>query len=272
MECKHLLVISLCLSSLMTTVSGSEKKIRSQKTSPQSESPQRIMGKDGAEMVLIPAGEFQMGSDEGKDHEKPVHTVYVDAFYIDVYEVTNAQFQKFVEATGHRKPLPFYDKPKYNQPNKPVIGISWESARDYSEWAGKRLPTEAEWEKAARGGLEGQRYPWGDSINPDQANYGHNVEQPTPVGSYPPENSYGLYDMMGNVGEWCADWYRPDYYQNSPKRNPTGASSGGPGELRVVRGGHYGLGAEWFSNASRRYSSDGRSYNHGFRCAKSVSP
>ncbi len=161
-------------------------------------------------MVLIPASEFQMGNrwedaDENPNREKgyfkdeqPVHTVYVDAFYMDVYEVTNAQYQKFVEASGHRKPAEFYDKPRFNHP---VVGISWKSARDYCEWAEKRLPTEAEWEKAVRGGLEGKRYPWGDSINPERANYGHNVRQATPVGSYPPENSYGLYDMMGNVGE-----------------------------------------------------------------------
>ena len=190
---------------------------------------------------------------------------------MDVYEVTNAQYQKFVEATGHWKPDGFYDKPRFNQPNQPVVGISWKSAKAYCEWAGKRLPTEAEWEKAARGGLERKRYPWGDSISPKRANYGHNVGQATPVGSYPPENSYGLHDMMGNVSEWCADWYSPDYYQHSPRRNPTGASSGGAGNFRAARGGHYGMAPEWFSCASRRYSSEGVQTNFGFRCAKSVS-
>ena len=189
---------------------------------------------------------------------------------MDIYEVTNAQYQKFVEATGHRKLDEYYDKPRFNQPNQPVVGLSWGSARTYCEWVGERLPTEAEWEKAARGDLAGKRYPWGDSINPERANYGHNVGQATPVGNYPPENSYGLYDMMGNVSEWCADWYSPDYYQHSPKQNPTGAASGGPGEYRVARGGNYGLETEWFSCASRGYSSEGVPTNFGFRCAKSV--
>ena len=213
-------------------------------------------------MVLIPAGEFQMGSlwedadenpNRGKGYfkdEQSVHTVYVAAFYMDIYEVTNVQYQKFVEATGNQelseyyKPSKYYDKPEFNQPNQPVVGLHWTAARDYCKWVGERLPTEAEWEKAARGSLEGKRYPWGDSINPERANYGHNVGMATLVGSYPPENNYGLHDMMGNVSEWRADWYSPDYYQNSPKRNPTGTASGGPGEFHVARGGHYGLEAE----------------------------
>ena len=264
------LFFCLSLSIFLTIALRANEGPEPQSESPQEQIPKRITGKDGTPMVLIPVGEFQMGSNTGGEDQKPVHTVYVDAFYMDIYEVTNAQYQKFVEATGHWKPDEFYDKPRFNQPNQPVVGISWESARDYCQWAGKRLPTEAEWEKAARGGLEGKRYPWGDSITPERANYGHNVGQATPVGSYPPENSYGLYDMMGNVNEWCADWYNPDYYRNTPKRNPTGASSGGPGLFRVVRGGHYGLEAKWLSSAWRDYSSDGRPYNHGFRCAKSV--
>ena len=143
-----------------------------------------------------------MGSNTGREREKPVHTVYVDAFFMDIYEVTNAQYQKFLEASKDwdhdwelsrydkpyevHKPDKFFNKPEYNQPNQPVVGLAWKSARDYCKWVGKRLPTEAEWEKAARGGLEGKRYPWGDSINPKRANYGFHVGKPTPVGSYPP--------------------------------------------------------------------------------------
>ena len=129
----------------------------------------------GVEMVLIPTGEFEMGSNDGDDDEKPVHTVFVDAFYIDIYEVTNAQYKKFVEATGHREPKGYgfvdgevkddfepWKSPDFNGDNQPVVCVSWHDAMAYAQWAGKRLPTEAEWEKAARGGLKGKRYPWGD--------------------------------------------------------------------------------------------------------------
>ena len=292
MKFQSILTISLCLSICLslsiglTTVLSADEPSEPQGELDQEEIPKRIIGKDGTPMVLIPAGEFQMGNrwedasenpNRGKGYfkdQQPVHTVYVDAFYMDIYEVTNAQHQKFVEAIGHGKlcdyykPSRYYDKPEYNQPNQPVVGLHWKAARDYCEWAGERLPTEAEWEKAARGGLEGKRYPWGDSINPKQANYGHHVGQATPVGSYPSENSYGFYDMMGNVSEWCADWYSPDYYQLSPKHNPTGTSLEESGERRVVRGGHFGLDPEWFSCASRRFSSEGVQTNFGFRCAK----
>ena len=242
--------------------------------SPQGQIPKRITGKDGTPMVLIPAGEFQMGSNVGEDDEKPVRPVYIDAFYMDSYEVTNAQFQKFCELTGrpphgHRTD----GRPGYGKPNQPAMGMAWQEAVEYCEWAGKRLPTEAEWEKAARGGLEGKRYPWGDEP-PDETktNFDRHVGHPTPVGSYPP-NGYDVYDMAGNVEEWCYDWYRPDYYQNSPKRNPKGPDSGFHSR-RVVRG------ADWMDTAkglrcARRLGENpkprGNLYNYGFRCAKSVS-
>ena len=292
MKYRSILTISLCLliflflSIFWTTAFSSDETSESESEPQQEGIPKRITGKNGTPMVLIPAGEFQMGSNTGREDEKPVHTVYVDAFFMDIYEVTNAQYQKFLEAAKDwdhdwelsrydkpyevHKPDKFFNKPEYNQPNQPVVGLAWKSARDYCKWVRKRLPTEAEWEKAARGGLEGKQYPWGDSINPERANYGHNVGKPTAVGSYPPENSYGLYDMMGNVSEWCADWYSPDYYQSSPYHNPPGASWGGSGDYRVARGGNTGLGSDWFSNASRIYSSQGVGTNYGFRCAKSV--
>ena len=185
-----------------------------------------------AGMVLIPAGEFQMGDSlDGMNNALPVHTVYLDAFYMDIYEVTTAQYQKFMEATGYRF---WYMEDIYDAPEKPVVGVSWFDAVAYAGWAGKRLPTEAEWEKAARGGLSGKRYPWGDEISHDDAS---GADGTSPVGSFAP-NGYGLYDMAGNVWEWCADWYDADYYSSSPKRNPAGPSSG---KRRVLRGGSEGL-------------------------------
>lgn len=192
-------------------------------------------------MVLIPAGEFEMGDhfDEGDSDELPVHTVYLDAFYVDVYEVTNAQYQEFMDATGHSEPR-YWSNSTYNAPDYPVVGVYWHDAVAYAEWAGKRLPTEAEWEKAARGGLVGNRYPWGDDISHDDANYystgGKDIwNGPSPVGSFAP-NGYGLYDMVGDVYEWCADWYDGSYYANSPKQNPRGPDSD---EFRVLRGGSW---------------------------------
>ncbi|MBD3184083.1 SUMF1/EgtB/PvdO family nonheme iron enzyme [Candidatus Poribacteria bacterium] len=193
--------------------------------------------RDDSPMVLIPAGEFQMGSESGGDDEKPVHIVYLDDFYIDKYEVTNARYKKFLDETDHREPG-YWKDPNYNSPDHPVVGISWEDARAFCKWAGKRLPTEAEWEKAARGGLVGKKYPWGDEIDHDKANYygtggKDKWEYTSPVGSFPP-NEYGLFDMAGNVWEWCADVYDSKYYSVSEKKNPKGPESG---VFRVLRGG-----------------------------------
>ena len=170
------------------------------------------------DMVLIPAGPFQMGSNTGDSDEKPVHTVYVDAFYMDIHEVTNAQYKQFVDANPQwrqaRIPTYYHDGEYLKHWNgnnyptgkgdHPVVYVSWYGAMAYAQWARKRLPTEAEWEKAARGGLVGRKYPWGNSIGPSQANYGSHVGDTTTVGSHPP-NKYGLYDMAGNVWEWCLD-------------------------------------------------------------------
>ncbi len=199
--------------------------------------PERIIGKDEAKMVLIPAGEFEMGDhfNEGGGWECPVHTVDLNAFYMDVYEVTNALYKKFMDATGHSAPK---DDSTYSVvvpilPEQPVVGVSWHDAIAYAEWSGKRLPTEAEWEKAARGGLKAKRYPWGNEITKKDANY--DGDGTTAVGSYS-ANGYGLYDMAGNVYEWCADWYDSGYYTNSPNDNPLGPDSGTD---RVLRGGSW---------------------------------
>jgi formylglycine-generating enzyme required for sulfatase activity len=236
-----------------------------------------ISEKDGARMRLIPAGEFQMGDPfgEGDSDERPVHTVYLDAFYIDVYEVTNAMYKKFMDETGHSAPG-YWNDARFNQPNQPVVGVTWYDAAAYCQWAGKRLPTEAEWEKAARGGLVGKRYPWGDSIDNSKANYNNKVGQTTPVGAYPP-NGYGLYDMAGNVWEWCLDKYKPGFYAKSPKKNPAAGQIGGlVKNFRRIKTSRVLRGGSWYNypslmrvaNRSMFYP-DGGYNNNGFRC---VSP
>jgi sulfatase modifying factor 1 len=309
-------------------------------------------------MVWIPPGEFLMGSE--MDHPsyadaKPVHTVYVDGFWMDKTEVTNEQFARFVKEKGYetiaeRKPKPedfpphlradlkpenlvpgsLIFKPKegtkpptsclecqgqewvqwwawqpganWHHPegpdsdikermNHPVVHIAWVDAVAYCKWAGKRLPTEAEWERAARGGKDGLPFYWGKEMNPDgkwMANTWQGafpIENTAkdgyvgsaPVGSYPP-NPYGLYDMAGNVWEWCADWYQPEAYYSSERRNPTGPAYSidpcGQGErLRVIRGGSF-LCAD---NYCVRYRSGARHHGEiktgqshtGFRCVRS---
>ena len=241
---------------------------------------------DVSGMVLIPAGEFEMGDhfNEGSSDERPVHTVYVDAFYMDIYEVTNAQYGKLVQATGHREPEGYgyvngnwqsgfkpWSDPNFSGDDQPVVCINLEDAKAYVDWAGKRLPTEAEWEKAARGGLSGKRYPWGNEISHDDANYygtgGKDIwDGPSPVGSFAP-NGYGLYDMAGNVYEWCADWYGSDYYSSSPKDNPAGPSSG---IGRVLRGGSWSYKYGYSLRCAARYGNypSLTYYYYGFRCSE----
>ena len=167
--------------------------------------------KDDAEMVLIPAGEFQMGKPTIKDKHAPSYPIHVNGFYMDTHEVTLAQYEEFLKQTGHR-PLPEETYTDAPFPNYPVVNVTWDDAMAYAEWAGKRLPTEAEWEKAARGGFISQKYPWGNTL-PDgtQSNLSGAADKyvhSAPVGSYLP-NEYGLYDMLGNVWEWCSDTTDP---------------------------------------------------------------
>lgn len=235
------------------------------------ETKQIKIGKDGAPMVLIPAGEFRMGSNDGRDDEKPEHTVYLDRFYIDKYEVTNALYRKFIAATGHKAPY-YWNDSNFNAPDQPVVGVTWDDAKLYCHWAGKQLPTEAQWEKAARGGLVGRTYPRGDSITHNDANYSgtdgrDRWEHTAPVGSFAP-NGYGLYDMAGNIREWCADWYGGDYYANSPGRNPTGPSSGSMGPNRILRGGDWDGFPFGLRIVFRTFDQSRFGYNtYGFRCA-----
>ena len=231
--------------------------------------PKEIIGKDGAPMVLIPAGEFEMGSNNGGDEEKPMHKVYLDAFYMDKYEVTNALYRKFMDATGYKAPA-FWDDPKFNDPQHPVVGVDWNDANEYCRWSGKRLPTDAEWEKAARGGLVERKYPCGDTLTHEDANYygtggKDKWEHTSPVGSFAP-NGYGLYDMAGNVWEWCADWYDARYYAKSPKSNPIGSSSG---SYHVLRGGSWGdFSTDYLRVAYRYFSNPMNYFDVGFRCVE----
>jgi formylglycine-generating enzyme required for sulfatase activity len=220
------------------------------------------------EMVLVPGGEFEMGK-KGDDDHSPAHTIHIDAFYIDKYEVTNAQYAEFCEATERNLPefwgmKDFRSGPDF--PNHPVTGVSWYDAEAYAEWTGKRLPTEAEWEYAARGGLAGEDYPCGDRIDATLANFSRSEKGGSvPVASYP-ANGFGLHDMVGNVSEWVADYYSGDYYKKSPDKNPTGPKEG---KFRVFRGGgwHTGPGCSkvFYRNGLPPNWVD---FNVGFRCAK----
>ena len=232
---------------------------------------------DGAQMRLIPSGTFQMGNPHegmGNEDEYPVHEVFVDAFYIDIHEVTNARYQQFVSATGYPPP-PLWHDPKFNKPNGPVVNVRWRDAVAYANWANKRLPTEAEWEYAARGNLIGNKYPFGDIITHDDANFGgiggNDVwEWTSPVGSFPP-NGYGLFDMAGNVWEWCFDEYNGEFYEMSPLNNPRfGRQSALDSEnFRILRGGGWGGSPDDLRIADRWYHLTSGS-TIGFRCVKDV--
>jgi formylglycine-generating enzyme required for sulfatase activity len=318
---------------------------------PAPESPPPVLG--GAElgwdmdvdddMVAIPAGRFRMGRDPvqcdsgmcataGLKDGLPIHEVELDAFRMDRTPVTNAQFARFVRATGYRtlaersldglpagsfvftppaevhglkdptqwwSYVPGADWLRPEGPgsdirgrqNHPAVHVCWDDAVAYAKWAGKRLPTEAEWEYAARGGLEGRRFVWGDEQTPGgrwpaniwQGDFpirntrADGFEGTSPVASFPP-NGYGLYDMSGNVWEWCADWYRPDYYAHSPRRNPQGPEdSVDPAEpgvpKRVQRGGSFlcsDLYCQGYQPGSRGKGQPNSAANHvGFRCVRS---
>ena len=223
-------------------------------------------------MAVVPAGEFTMGSQTGDSDEQPAHQVYVDTFSIDKYEVTVAQYAAFLQAKGVEPPP---DWKTMNQPahqKRPATNMDWVDAYGYCKWAGKRLPTEAEWEKAARG-TDGRLYPWGnDPPTPLHANYakiGSNSHGTLlPVGTLEAGKSpYGVYDMAGNVWEWVSDWYDNDFYKNSPSQNPTGPPRGG---FKVIRGGSWNSNPRTLRSADRYWDPPSfRSlYAPGFRCAK----
>jgi serine/threonine-protein kinase len=244
---------------------------------------------DPAEEILIPAGTFQMGCDSSNPAENgcneyswqtdelPLHTVNLDAYYIDKYEVTNARYKACVDAGGCTAPQrsDSFSRPSYygnaTYDNFPVINVNWHQANAFCAWAGKRLPTEAEWEKAARGGSDTRKYPWGNRA-PDSTllNFNRNVGDTTAVGSYPAGASpYGVMDMAGNVWEWVNDWYQADYYSVSPGSNPQGPATG---QFRVLRGGSwydFDYGVRSADRVSIRPDFWGSGDGSGFRCVRS---
>ena len=237
-----------------------------------------VSDKDGMVLVYVPAGEFLMGSDYGNSDEEPIHTVYLDTYWIDQTEVTNAMYEKCVAAgaceerydSGSYTRESYYGNSQYDK--YPVIYVDWYQAEAYCEWSGRRLPTEAEWEKAARGD-DGRMYPWGEEIDCDHALYGGCEGDTISVGSLPTGVSpYGALDMAGNVWEMVNDWYDGGYYEASPYENPQGPSSGG---ARVMRGGSWYNLVDHVRSAVRTRCPPSRRDDNvgiGFRCAAGISP
>jgi formylglycine-generating enzyme len=192
-------------------------------------------------LVSIPEGWFLMGSDSGQDCERPVHRVWVGAFQLAATQVTNAEYERFLRAAGLQPP-PFWSDQNFKHPRQPVTGPSWFEAERYCEWlalqTGRayRLPTEAEWERAARGGAEQKQFPWGDYAPQSLPHYETRWQTgPEVVARYAP-NGFGLYNICDNVHEWCSDWYDPSYYSISPDRNPRGPDRG---QRKASRGGSW---------------------------------
>jgi iron(II)-dependent oxidoreductase len=217
-------------------------------------------------MNMVTAGQFWMGSslEESKNGtEKPRHKVYLATYYIDKSPVTNQAYRKFIMETGHPEP-PFWADPHYNNPTQPVVGVSWNDAVAYAKWANKRLPTEAEWEKAAKG-KDSLLYPWGNEFNAGLTNVDYVMAQTSRVDQFPGGASpYGCLDMIGNVWEWCLDWFDENYYATSPSENPAGPAKG---ERKVIRGGAWDTISFNARNAFRFFCDpDAKANNIGFRC------
>jgi sulfatase modifying factor 1 len=253
------------------------------------------------ELTLVPAGRFHMGSEHGEPDQRPVREVHVDEFLVAVRPVSQAEYARFVAETGYREPgvyeIPLIASaggparersfrqmcepyawrngvPPAGRETHPVTLVRWEDAAEYCAWLsgvtgrGVRLPTEAEWEKAARGGADGRRYPWGDRLERGMANF---LDEPglrgqrgtSPAGEYPP-NGFGLFDMVGNVWEWVQDWYDPAYYAAAPDTNPAGPDNG---DVRVLRGGSWLVADVRMLSCAHRHKvpPDTYSYAIGFR-------
>jgi formylglycine-generating enzyme len=199
----------------------------------------------GPALVRIPEGWYLMGCETGQDNEKPVHRVWVDEFLLAACQITNANYERFTEDTKSAPP-PFWSDSALNHPEQPVVGVSWNEAIRYCEWLSAktrkkfRLPTEAEWERAARGGCEGALYPWGDAAPQSLSDYSDRCELHWKIGTEPvgraDKSAYGLCNMCDNVHEWCSDWFGANYYSVSPERNPCGPETG---SRRASRGGSW---------------------------------
>jgi formylglycine-generating enzyme len=228
-----------------------------------------------AEPVMrpIPEGWFSMGCAQGRDDEQPVHRVWVDALELAAYQTTNEEYANFLDAVAHPKPV-HWDDANFSHPKQPVVAVSWFDAIAYCEWmsgvSGRnyRLPTEAEWERAARGGAENMLYPWGNCDPEEVPGYSMRWKTgPEPVGLYSP-NAYGLFNLGDNVHEWCADWYDASYYAVTPERNPQGPSAG---IRRASRGGSWRHQIKVTRAAARSSIPPGLMYaDYGFRVARSV--
>jgi len=230
-----------------------------------------MIGNDGMTLLYVQAGEFTMGSDTSDSYERPEHQVFLDSFWIDQTEVTNEKYAKCVTENQCDPPNDTDHYSNLNYANHPVAYVSWNDALAYCSWADRRLPTEAEWEKAARG-KDGRAYPWGDGApNNELLNYNGAVGDTAEVGSYPNGASpYGALDMAGNIGEWVADWYSEAYYASSPQSNPSGPNSG---QYRVFRGGMWNGDVNFLRSSDRSADTPDRALDaFGFRCAMNATP
>ena len=241
------------------------------------------------DLIRIPESCFVMGSDKGQDCERPIHQVRVDSFVLAATQVTNEEYGQFLRATSNPRP-PFWADPNFNHPRQPVTGVSWHEATSYCEWliaqTGRhfRLPTEAEWECAARGGLVQKRFAWGDELTPSgkhmcniwQGKFPmHDTGEDGYIGTAPAKsflaNGYGLYNVAGNIWEWCHDWFSPTYHATAPRTDPVGPSGGGS---KVVRGGsylcHHSYCNRYRVGARTANTPDSSTGNTGFRCVRDV--